>query len=460
MTDTPVKATILVVDDAPENLEVLKNILMPEYTLKGAINGPMALKIAQTQSPDLILLDVMMPGMDGYEVCRQLKQDERTREIPVIFVTAMTDAQDEVKGFEWGAIDYITKPISPPIVRARVQAQWESVLAHRQIQTLNQDLVQALVEQKLAFATLHQTRVVLAETQAVAKMTKAFEKFVPKPFLERIAKGGLENIRPGTVELSPLTMMFSDIRSFTNLSEHMPPHDLFAFLNSYIRRMQIPIEQQHGFIDKFIGDAIMALFDGPLAEQATHAVRAAIGMQEQLQEYNRERAAWGQEPIVIGIGLHSGPVMLGTLGNANRMDSTVIGDAASLAVRLEGLTKFYGCRIILSDEVFSLLAVGQFLCRPLDWVVLKGRRPVLIHELFDADPEPEKARKKLLQDAYRSGFALFRARRWRESQAAFQECLRRDANDCMAQMYWERCSLFMEQPPADDWDGAFEMLQK
>lgn len=120
MTQTT-KSTILAVDDTPENLDVLKGILIPQYSVKGAINGPMALKIAEKQLPDLILLDIMMPGMDGYEVCRQLKNNPLTCDIPVIFITAKTTVEDEKRGFEIGAVDYITKPVSPPIVQERVK---------------------------------------------------------------------------------------------------------------------------------------------------------------------------------------------------------------------------------------------------------------------------------------------------------------------------------------------------
>lgn len=117
------KQTILVVDDAPENLDVVKGLLTPEYTVKAAINGKITLKIAETQLPDLILLDVMMPEMDGFEVCRRLKANPKTRKIPIIFLTTKDQITDEAKGFEMGALDYITKPISPPILKARVKTQ-------------------------------------------------------------------------------------------------------------------------------------------------------------------------------------------------------------------------------------------------------------------------------------------------------------------------------------------------
>ncbi|MBF0160718.1 MAG: response regulator [Magnetococcales bacterium] len=456
------RGRVLIVDDERFNITLLVSLLRDSCDILVAKSGEQALRAVHSATPpDLILLDIVMPEMDGYEVCRQLKADATTSSIPVIFITAMHDSKDEVKGFDLGAVDYITKPISPAIVRARVQTHLENVLAHNEIHSLNGELTQALAEQKKAYADLHQARIELAETQAMALMTRAFEKFVPKQFLARIAPTGLENIRPGTVELSVITIMFSDIRSFTKLSESMSPEDVFALLNSYLENMQGPIEEQHGFIDKFIGDAIMVLFDGSDQEQATHAVLAAVGMQERLAVFNRERRQRQQEVIRTGTGLHIGPVMLGTLGNANRMDSTVIGDAANVAARLEGLTKFYGCSVIVSDDVFRLLESERFLSRPLDRVVVKGRqRALLIHEIFDADPEPQRHRKQALLPSYRLGLELFQERQWRESQQAFLECLRIAEDDTVARIHMERCAAFLERPPAADWDGSFEMQTK
>ena len=456
------RGRVLIVDDERFNITVLVDLLRSDCDTMIAKNGEQALRCAcSCTPPDLILLDIMMPDMDGYEVCRQLKANEATRNIPIIFVTAMQSVTDETKGFNLGAVDYITKPINPPIVYARVRTHLQVVMAKNKIHSLNNDLEQSLAEQKKAYEALKKTRLELAETQAMAVMTKVFEKFVPKQFLNRIAKEGLENIKPGNVELNTITVLFSDIRSFAKLSEPMSPEDVFSFLNSYLNNMQTPIEQHGGFIDKFIGDAIMALFDGPFHEQATRALRAAIGMQQHLLTYNEERATWGRDAIHTGIGLHIGPVMLGTLGNENRMDSTVIGDVVNLASRLESLTKFYDCSVIISDDMCHLLKMDNFLCRTLDKVAVKGRKQsIVIHEIFDADPEPKKSRKKELLEPFHQGIKLFHGRAWQESQEMFQLCLEIDSNDTTSQMYRERCTAFRKQSPPDDWDGTFEMQHK
>ncbi len=144
------KQTILVVDDTPENIDVLSGLLRPEFRVKAALNGPRALQIAQAQpQPDLILLDIMMPGMDGYQVCRELKTDPRTHHIPVIFVTALSEVEDEAKGLSLGAVDYITKPVSPPIVLARARTQLALYDQNRQLERRVRERTEELVETRL-----------------------------------------------------------------------------------------------------------------------------------------------------------------------------------------------------------------------------------------------------------------------------------------------------------------------
>ena len=159
---------VLIVDDTPENIDVLGEILRPHYKRSVALDGERALKIAQADSPpDLVLLDIMMPGMDGYEVCRRLKDDERTRDIPVIFVTAKGQVQDETMGFELGGVDYITKPVSPPLVLARVKAHIELAVAKRQLLSQNQ-----ILEEKVEARTREIQRTQDVTIQALASLAE------------------------------------------------------------------------------------------------------------------------------------------------------------------------------------------------------------------------------------------------------------------------------------------------
>jgi len=357
------KPTILVVDDTPENIKVVVGILRNQYKVKAEIEGAAAIEIASNTPPDLILLDIMMPEMNGYEVCQQLKKSPKTQEIPIIFLTAKAETADIVKGFELGAVDYVTKPFNPTELLARVNTH----------------------------LTIRRQKIQLAESEKIAAMTRVFEKFVPKQFLNRIAQEGIENIELGKAENDTMTILFSDIRSFTTLSENMTPQEVLNFLNSHFKNMNEQIRKHHGFVDKFIGDAVMALFhrpEGTYADAAQDAVQAAIDMQKAVQVYNQDRQKCGYQPISTGIGIHSGPAIIGTVGSEDRMDSTVLGDAVNLASRLEGLTKTYGIQIIISGETFSLLKDPSFFkFRELDIVTVKGKTEATkIYEIFDCDP--------------------------------------------------------------------------
>jgi class 3 adenylate cyclase len=185
--------------------------------------------------------------------------------------------------------------------------------------------------------------------------------------------------------------MFTDIRAFTSLSEKMTPQENFKFINTYLSRMEPIINQFQGIIDKYIGDAIMALFPN----SADDAVQAAIAMLKQLVKYNQGRRNAGYKPIQIGIGIHTGRLMLGTVGGQNRMDSTVISDAVNLASRVEGLTKTYGIPLLITEQTKSRLTdVSQYQIRCLDHVTVKGKmETVTVYEVFDAEPAAGFERK-------------------------------------------------------------------
>jgi adenylate cyclase len=243
------------------------------------------------------------------------------------------------------------------------------------------------------------------------------------------------------------------------MSEGMTAQNLFGLLNEYLAQMQIPIDHFGGFIDKFIGDAIMALFDQDGAAQAEAAVLAALGMQRRLSDWNRTRA--GTSPLALGIGIHTGVVMLGTLGSTTRMDSTVIGDAVNLASRIEGLTKQYGARIIVSGDTLAMLGQGRFESRELDVVAVKGRTaPIAIHELFqDLEGEAlERARR--LAKVFAAALALYRQREWSDAIAKFLACLELAPGDVASALLLKRSAHFRDNPPSDDWNGSFIMDSK
>lgn len=228
----------------------------------------------------------------------------------------------------------------------------------------------------------------------------SIERFVPKPFLTIMGKPSIVSVQLGDNRRREMTVLFSDIRNFTGLSEGMTPDENFAFINSYLERMGPVIRAHNGFIDKYIGDAIMALF-----ESADDAVRAGLAMQDALDGFNKERGAANLPAIGIGVGLNSGSLMLGTIGERDRMDGTVISDAVNLAARIESLTKTYKVGLLITQNTYNqLTAARAFSIRPIDIVVVKGKtEAVAIYEVYDRNPVAEREAKEFTRDLLQSG---------------------------------------------------------
>ena len=463
-------ARALVVDDSRTVRVRVRRLLEGtedfKFEVSEAVDGSEALKLLEKTAidrlPDVILLDRNMPRVSGDACIRILKSDPVWKTIPVIFLTAQADKAEVVRGLSLlGCDDYLPKPFDAGEMLARVKSLTRLKMAEDEGRTLTRNLERALESQRKAYAELKAAKIELAETQAAANMMRVFEKFVPKQFLQRIAKDGLENVKAGNVQANRITTLFSDLRSFTTISEGMTPQALFAFLNEYLAEMQRPIDQYGGFVDKFIGDAIMALFDQEGAAQAEAAVKAAIGMQQRLREWNGERLGSREQPVASGVGIHSGVVMLGTLGSTTRIDSTVIGDAVNLASRLEGLTKYYGVRIIVSDDTWSLLDQGIFESRRLDLVSVKGRdAPVIIREIYQDLRGEELDRHRRLAEVFAQALELYEHRHWLKAQQAFRACLDVVKEDAASIMFIERCAYYSVNPPSEDWDGSFVMKSK
>jgi adenylate cyclase len=214
-------------------------------------------------------------------------------------------------------------------------------------------------------------------------LADSYARFVPRQFLVNLGKESILDVRLGDQVQKHMAIMFADIRSFTKLSESMTPRENFNFINSYLKRMSPIIQRHNGFIDKFLGDGIMALFETSTED----SLNAAIDMQKYIVEYNAYRSKHNYQPISIGIGIHTGNLMLGTIGSDVRMDGTVISDAVNLASRVEGLTKLYGIKIATSDETLSSLSDKErYKHRFIDRVKVVGKdRPVNVIEIMDGD---------------------------------------------------------------------------
>lgn len=265
----------------------------------------------------------------------------------------------------------------------------------------------------------------------------SIERFVPQAFLAKIGKPNIVSVSLGDNKREDMTIMFSDIRNFTALSETMTPDENFAFINSYLEHMGPVIRDHGGFIDKYIGDAIMALFEG-----ADDGVRAGLAMMDALDRFNVARTARGLEPVGIGTGLNTGSLMMGTIGELHRMDGTVISDAVNLASRVESLTKVYRVRMLISQYTYDqLVDPAAYAIRPLDVVVVRGKtRPVVLFEVFDRDPLPERAIKLETREPLLRGVEALLQHDTAKARICFEESLALAPGDPAAENLLKSCA--------------------
>ncbi len=389
---------LLVVDDEPVNLQVLVNHLSRQnYAITQATSGLEALEVIRNGfKPDLVLLDVMMPKMTGYELCQKIREQFLPNELPVVLLTAKNQVSDLVEGFGAGANDYLTKPVSKNELLARIKTHIR-----------------------------------------LAKINAAYGRFVPHEFLRFLERESIVDVQVGDQVQKEMTILFSDIRSFTSFSEKMSPKENFDFLNACLSQVSPVIRNHNGFIDKYIGDAIMALFP----QTADDAVKAAIEMQKQVSLYNISLQESGGEAIAIGIGLHTGTLMLGTVGESERMETTVIADAVNLASRLEGLTKIYGVDILISEQTRhrldnQLKENTRFLGR----VKVKGKsQAVDVFEVFDGNPPHLMELKRQTRPEFEQGVAFYVEGKFDHAEQVFQQVLQRNEQDRVTQVYIARC---------------------
>ena len=317
------RGRVLVVDDTDDNLFLMTALLEDSYQLLTAASGAEALQIIMSQSPpDLILLDIMMPDMDGYEVLRRIRQHPPTAAIPVIFLTALSSVEEEQLGLDLGAVDYITKPISPPLLMARVQSHLERSLNARRLQSLSKQLSRYLAPQ--------------------------------------VYQSLFEGARQAEIhtERKKLTVFFSDIKDFTASTARWQPEDITRMLNSYFSEMSRIAAEYGGTVDKFIGDGIVIFFGDPhslgVREDALQCVRMALAMQHGMADLQKLWTDMGtSKGFQIRIGINTGYCNVGNFGSDLRMDYTIIGPEVNLAARLEQAAQPGG--ILISGETYALV---------------------------------------------------------------------------------------------------------
>ncbi len=305
---------------------------------------------------------------------------------------------------------------------------------------------------RLGFSLNYMAETIQNYAWKLERLLVAYSRFVPKNFLYFLNKDSITDVQLGDQTQQEMSILFSDIRSFTALSETMTPKENFNFINSYLKRVGPIIRLRNGFIDKYIGDAIMALFPG----YADDAVMAAIDMFEAVAEYNCHRSSVGYKPIKIGIGVHTGLLMLGTVGEEERMDGTVISDAVNLCSRIEDLTKLYKASIIISEETRGRLKHPEkYQIRFLDRVQVKGKsRAVSIYEVYDADPIDVLKRKDASKKAIEDGLSLYFDRRFQEALDVLVPLREKYPEEILFELYIGRCERHLKEGTPEGWDGT------
>ena len=282
-------------------------------------------------------------------------------------------------------------------------------------------------------------------------------RYVPKSLVDRLMEGGGDALG-GT--LMQASVLFSDIRSFTTISERLGARETVSMLNEYFSIMVDLISDNEGILDKFIGDAIMAVFGAPFAgpRDADHAVLTAVQMMRALHVFNDDRRVAGVHAVNIGIGVNTGEVVSGNIGSSKRMDYTVIGDGVNLAARLEGATKTYGTAILVSE--FTLAAVhDRYRTREVDSIRLKGKtRPVVVHEVMDHLEQTGALAD--VQGAYEQGLRAYKQRAWSDALQHFEGAAAASDDEALSRLYAARCRHFMGSPPPVAWDGVWTMTTK
>lgn len=290
----------------------------------------------------------------------------------------------------------------------------------------------------------------LAE-QTIIEQNTSFSRFVPKEFLRLLGKGDLQDVELSSSVQRDVTVLFSDIRSYSTLSESMESREVFQFLNDYFKTVSGPVATNHGFIDIFIGDALMALFP----RSSEDALRAAIAMRRDLVDFSREKQKEGAPEVHCGYGLHFGEATLGAIGTYERMQTTAIGDTVNLAARIESVTKAFKLDIVISDSVYGRLPdKKEFLLREIDTVRVKGKHePVVLYECYNGDPEDLAACKTGNLALWEQGLGYYKVGEFDEALEVFTALAEACPKDSMPPIYIRRCNTLKRIPPGDDWAG-------
>ncbi len=364
---------ILVVDDTPHNVKLLRDLLgMKGYEVDTADGGVEALARVEAAPPDLVLLDVVMPDLSGYDVCRALRERPATRGLPVVMVTSLDASEERIKGLEAGADDFVTKPINAPELLARVR----SLL---RIKSLYDTVEQQALELQESNALLEQR---VQEQLAQLERMSSLKRFFPQRVAELIVSGELGD--PRRTRRREVSIVFTDIRGFTAFTDGAEPEEVMELLKEYHHELGLLVNEHGGALVYFAGDGMMIIFNDPVEIEAPaiRAVEMALAMHAKFDEIALKWRRRGHS-VGLGIGIAHGYATIGAIGTTHRMDYSVIGRVVNLAARLCGEAK--AGQVLVSSQVSALVEASV----PVSFageVMLKGFQKPVPTFLVGADP--------------------------------------------------------------------------
>ncbi|MCL4810130.1 MAG: response regulator, partial [Thermoanaerobaculia bacterium] len=363
--------TVLVVDDDPVNRAILVGSLEAQgYAAGVASDGREALRELRLGGYDVVLLDLVMPVMDGFEVLRTMKEDERLRSLPVIVVSALEEMESVVRCIEMGAADFLAKPFDPVLLRARLK----SSLAAKRLD----DVLLAHV----------------AEIEGLAEQLKVRNRFIQETFGRYLSDAVVAEIleSPDGLRLGgekrTVTMLMSDLRGFSAMAERLAPEQVVRVINNYLGTMADVILEHDGTIDEFIGDSVLGFFGAPVAraDDPRRAVSCALAMQKGMERVNRRNREEGLPAVEMGIAVHTGEVVVGNIGSEKRAKYGAVGSHVNLTARIEGYT--CGGQVLISERTLREAGVGLVTGGSLS-VRAKGfPEPVRVHDLLGLEEAP------------------------------------------------------------------------
>ncbi|MEI6427676.1 MAG: adenylate/guanylate cyclase domain-containing protein [Pseudanabaena sp. ELA607] len=498
---------VLLIDDQPMIGEAVKRMLIPEIDIKFSYcsNPTQTLQVAAEFHPTVILQDLVMPEIDGLLLVKFLRAHNAvTRNIPLIVLSSKEEPIIKAKAFELGANDYLVKLPDRMELIARIRyhskayinylkrqeaealLQAENQRQAQYIQQVNKVTAAAVAVEKNEFDPqslapvasrsdeLGQLARVFTQMVQIVKIREqeltnsntklsslcdSASRFVPHEYVNFLRKNDFTELQLGDHVSKTMAIMFSDIRSFTTISEAMTPRENFAFVNAYLQRVSPEIRNHNGFIVKFLGDGMMAVFP----DAADDAVLAGIDKQNQVREFNQQLIAQNQVPINVGIGIHVGHMMVGVVGEHNRMQGDAFSDNVNLTARLEGLTKFYGVSMLISEQAYDNLVDPQrYQLHFLDRAIVKGKNePITVYEVLDGEKPEIRELKLKTQADFAQGIAYYRqADRIAQSQSYFERVLAVNPHDLTAQLYLQRVTHLVNQGVPDNWQGIWTFTEK